>query len=185
MSVPPDEPARLEREISLHQQHLAATVDELAARVAPKALAQQGVESAKTKAKELVLDGDGALRVERLAAVGGAGVAVVGLFTGLAGKRRQLRKKIEKFVGLKQQLPVVDGIAHRHGHLQLPRFNAGGTNRLVNLKKLGRGFTVDLRVARRAQSSACTVHFPVHISEGSRIRRERNSVDAERATPYT
>lgn len=88
MSVPPDEPARLEREISLHQQHLAATVDELAARVAPKALAQQGVESAKSKAKELVLDSDGALRVERLAAVGGAVVAVVGLFTGLAVKRR-------------------------------------------------------------------------------------------------
>lgn len=88
MSVPPEEPARLEREISLHQQHLAATVDELAARVAPKALAQQGVTSVQNKAKELVLDSDGALRVERLAAVGGAVVAVVGLFTGLAVRRR-------------------------------------------------------------------------------------------------
>ncbi len=88
MSVPPDEPARLEREISLHQQHLAATVDELAGRVAPKALAQQGAAAVQGKAKELVLDGDGALRVERIAAVGGAVVAVVGLFVGLAVKRR-------------------------------------------------------------------------------------------------
>ena len=44
MSTDPSDRAALEREIRARQQHLANTVDELAARVTPKALAQRGAD---------------------------------------------------------------------------------------------------------------------------------------------
>ena len=87
MSTPTD-PDDLTREIGQRQEHLARTVDELAARVAPKELARRGVADAQAKAREAVLDEHGDLRTERVAAVGGAVAAVVGLFGALAWRRR-------------------------------------------------------------------------------------------------
>ena len=88
MSTPTD-PDDLTREIGQRQEHLARTVDELAARVAPKELARRGVADAQAKAREAVLDERGDLRTERVAAVGGALAAVVGLFGALAWRRRR------------------------------------------------------------------------------------------------
>ncbi len=79
MSENPPDRASLEREIRARQDSLAATVDELAGRVAPKALAQSGVDSAKEAGASLVLDDDGALRLGRIGAVVGGIVGLVGL----------------------------------------------------------------------------------------------------------
>jgi anti-sigma-K factor RskA len=89
MTSTPDDPELIEHQIDRTQQHLASTVDELAARVAPKALARQGVETAQAKAREAVLAPDGSLRTERVAAVGGAVVAVLGSVIALAVRRKR------------------------------------------------------------------------------------------------
>ena len=81
----PTDPAKLQREIDRRQEHLAATVDELSARVAPKEIARRTAADVQVKARAAVLDQDGALRVERVAA---AGAAVLGLL-GLALWRRR------------------------------------------------------------------------------------------------
>lgn len=79
MSDNPPDRATLEREIRARQDSLAATVDELAGRVAPKALAQSGLDSAKQAGMKLVLDEDGALRLGRIGAVAGGILGLVGL----------------------------------------------------------------------------------------------------------
>jgi hypothetical protein len=86
MSSTPTDPASIEREIKQRQASLASTVDELAGRVAPKALAQRTAASAQEKVKAAVLDEDGALRVERIAAVGAAAVGLIG--AAIWGKKR-------------------------------------------------------------------------------------------------
>ncbi|SDQ07291.1 DUF3618 domain-containing protein [Quadrisphaera sp. DSM 44207] len=82
----PTDPARLQREIDARQDHLARTVDELTARVAPKELARRTAADAQARARELVLDEDGALRVERVAA---AGAVVLGLLGASIWRRRR------------------------------------------------------------------------------------------------
>jgi hypothetical protein len=93
MTSTPDDPVGLERQITQHQQHLASTVDELASRVAPKALARAGAQSAQAKARDVVLDENGSPRVERLAVVGGALVTFVGGLIALSVRRRRKRRR--------------------------------------------------------------------------------------------
>jgi hypothetical protein len=78
MSADPNDRASIEREIRQRQEHLASTVDELTERVAPKAVAQRTAASAQAKAKTVVLDEDGAVRVGRVGAAGGVLVALLG-----------------------------------------------------------------------------------------------------------
>lgn len=92
MTSTPDTPSGIEREIDQTQAHLASTVDELAARVAPKAIAQRGVASAQAKAREAVLDERGGLRTERVAAIGGSLVAVLTTMVTLSVRKRRRRR---------------------------------------------------------------------------------------------
>jgi hypothetical protein len=73
----PDDPDALERIIAARRQHLAETVDELAVRAHPKALARRTTEDAKQRAVGLVSDDSGNLRYERVAAVAAAAVLLV------------------------------------------------------------------------------------------------------------
>ena len=79
MSSNPPDRASLEREIRQRQDSLASTVDELAGRVAPKALAKRAGTGAKETGLSLVLDEDGALRLGRIGAALGGVLALVGL----------------------------------------------------------------------------------------------------------
>lgn len=72
----PDDPAALEAIIDARRRHLANTVDELVVRAHPKEIARRTTADASARAKALVLDGSGALRYERVAAVAAAVVAV-------------------------------------------------------------------------------------------------------------
>ena len=54
MSSDPSDRAALEREIRSRQEHLASTVDELAGRVAPKALVHSATAGATSRLKRLV-----------------------------------------------------------------------------------------------------------------------------------
>jgi hypothetical protein len=54
MSSDPSDRAALEREIRSRQEHLASTVDELAGRVAPKALVHSATAGAKSRLARLV-----------------------------------------------------------------------------------------------------------------------------------
>jgi hypothetical protein len=75
----PSDPAAIERVIKEHQRGLAVTVDELTTRLSPKEVARRAKESARQKAQNVVTDEDGILRVERVAAIGAATVALLGL----------------------------------------------------------------------------------------------------------
>lgn len=75
----PQDPDTIVREITARQEHLAATVDELANRVKPKEVARRAAASAQQRAKEATTAEDGSLRVERIGAVAAAVVAVIGL----------------------------------------------------------------------------------------------------------
>ena len=96
MTSTPDTPSGIEREIGQTQAHLASTVDELAARVAPKALAQRGVATAQAKAREAVLDEHGSLRTERVAAAGGSLVALLTTLVALSVRKRRRRRKASR-----------------------------------------------------------------------------------------
>ena len=93
MSATPTDPDDLAREIGQRQEHLARTVDELASRVAPKELARRSVADAQAKARDALLDEKGDLRTERVAAVGGAVAAVVGLFGALSWRSRRSARR--------------------------------------------------------------------------------------------
>ena len=68
-------PAEIEAEIEAARQRLAGTVDAIAERVRPANVARRWVEAAKAQ----VIDSDGHLRVTRVAVLGGAVAAGVGL----------------------------------------------------------------------------------------------------------
>lgn len=89
MSSNPPDRASLEREIRQRQDSLASTVDELAGRVAPKALAKRTAAEATEKGKSLVLDEDGALRLGRIGAAFGGVLALIGLSLLRRGKDDQ------------------------------------------------------------------------------------------------
>lgn len=76
----------IEAEIAAARQRLAGTVDELHARTAPKEIARRQAESAKTKFTEATRTQSGELRTDRIAALGAAAVALIGL--GLLRRRR-------------------------------------------------------------------------------------------------
>jgi len=76
----PQSAAQLEAEIADRRAHLAKTVDELVARAKPRAIAQRSVAGAKQRFAAATRTETGALRTERLAAMGVALVAVIALF---------------------------------------------------------------------------------------------------------
>jgi len=84
--VPAGSAAALEAQIQARRDHLAATIDELTSRAAPKALARQGVAGVQAKIRTFTHTPEGQLRVERLAA---AGAAVVALGTAMIWLRRR------------------------------------------------------------------------------------------------
>ena len=81
----------LQADVVAHRQRLAGTVDELAARVTPQALLKQNTDLAKAKFAEFTTTPDGNLRVERIAAVTAAVVALVAL--RVWGGRRRARRR--------------------------------------------------------------------------------------------
>lgn len=75
----PSDPAAIEADIEATRARLAGTVDELAVRMHPKEIARRSADDAKTKLREATTTPDGKLRVERLAAVGAAVAALLGV----------------------------------------------------------------------------------------------------------
>ena len=68
-------PAEIEADIERTRARLAGTVDAIAERVKPANVARRGAESAKAQ----VVDGEGNLRVKRVAVLAGAVAGAVGL----------------------------------------------------------------------------------------------------------
>ena len=75
----PSDPAELERLVEARRAHLAATLDELALRARPKALARSSAVAVRGRLRRSVTAPDGTLRVERVGAV----VASVGVVLAL------------------------------------------------------------------------------------------------------
>jgi anti-sigma-K factor RskA len=75
----PSDPGALEKLIDARREHLAATVDELARRARPKEIARRAGDDALTRLRSATYTTDGRLRVERVAAVGAAVVALLAL----------------------------------------------------------------------------------------------------------
>ena len=73
------DPAAIEAEIDATRARLAATVDELAVRIHPKTLAQRGKDDAIAKVRAATTTPEGQPRIERLAAIGAAAVALLAL----------------------------------------------------------------------------------------------------------
>jgi hypothetical protein len=74
-SRPDRSPAEIEAEIERTRQRLAGTVDAIADRVKPANVAHRAIEAAQAQ----VVDEEGHLRVERVAALGVAVAGVVGV----------------------------------------------------------------------------------------------------------
>lgn len=90
----PDRPgsvAGLEEAIQVRRDHLAATIDELAARAQPKEIARRGVVDVQRRLRTLTHGPDGELRTERLAAVAGAVSVLAGALVVLRRRRRRGR----------------------------------------------------------------------------------------------
>lgn len=69
----------LEAQIAASRQSLAATIDELTRKAAPKALVKRQVEEIRTTFYEATHTPQGDVRVERVAALATAGVLLVAL----------------------------------------------------------------------------------------------------------
>jgi hypothetical protein len=82
----PGSPAALEAQIQARRDHLAATIDELSARAAPKEIARRSLAGVQARIRTATHTPDGQLRTERLAA---AGAAVIALGTVLIWVRRR------------------------------------------------------------------------------------------------
>jgi hypothetical protein len=83
----PSSPAALEQAIQDRRDHLAATIDELGSRAKPKEIARRGAAGVVAKARTLTHGPDGKLRTERLGAVAGAAVVLVGVLVLLRRRR--------------------------------------------------------------------------------------------------
>lgn len=84
-------PEQIEADITATRARLAATVDELVDRTHPRNVARRQVEHARSQ----VFDERGQLRTQKLAAVGGAVVALLGVLLTirrLARRRRAGRR---------------------------------------------------------------------------------------------
>jgi superfamily I DNA and RNA helicase len=86
-SASSSDPAAIESDIVATRDHLKNTVDELAHRLTPKEIARRSVADAKDELREATTNSDGSLRVERIAAVAGAVLAVVALLAMLRHRR--------------------------------------------------------------------------------------------------
>ena len=84
-------PAQIEAEIEATRTRLAGTVDELAIRVQPKEIARRSAADAKAKLQEATHTEDGALRTERVAAVGGAAL-LLAVVIGLRARARSRKR---------------------------------------------------------------------------------------------
>lgn len=73
----PTDPAEIQQAIEVRQARLASTVDELTTRLSPKDIVARGRATLQERARAAVLTPDGAPRMERIAAVGVAVLAVV------------------------------------------------------------------------------------------------------------
>jgi Protein of unknown function (DUF3618) len=79
-------PEQIEADIAATRARLASTVDDLVERARPKNVAKRQVEQARAQ----VFDESGRLRTEKVVAVGGSAVAVIGvllLIRRLVGRR--------------------------------------------------------------------------------------------------
>ncbi|MEO5747014.1 MAG: DUF3618 domain-containing protein [Ornithinibacter sp.] len=79
--------ARLEQDIQATRARLEGTVNELAYRAKPQVIAQRQAQGLKLKLDSATHTDDGELRIERIAAVVAAAVAVV-VAVGLLRRRR-------------------------------------------------------------------------------------------------
>jgi hypothetical protein len=68
-------PAQIETDIEATRLRLASTVDAIAERVSPANVAHRAVDRLKAQ----VVDDQGSLRKDRVAIIGGVGLAVIGL----------------------------------------------------------------------------------------------------------
>lgn len=84
--VPPTA-AEIEAEIAVTRARLATTVDELVTRAQPKEIARRQGENARLAFIDATHTQDGTLRIERIAGVVGAVVAVI-VAIGLLRRRR-------------------------------------------------------------------------------------------------
>jgi MYXO-CTERM domain-containing protein len=82
------ETARIEKDIEAARSRLEETVNELAYRAQPKVIAERQVRSLKLRLDAATHTPEGDLRVERVAAVVGAAVALV-VVAGLIRRRRR------------------------------------------------------------------------------------------------
>jgi anti-sigma-K factor RskA len=89
----PDDPAEIEALIARHRSDLASTIDELVVRAHPKEIARRSAADLQGRARAFATTEDGGLRVERLAAVAAAIVAVIGLLVGAKVRDRRRRRR--------------------------------------------------------------------------------------------
>lgn len=75
----PPSPGALEADIEAARLRLAGTVDAIAARVTPQAIVRREVEALKARVVAATTTPEGDLRVERIAAIAVAVVALIGL----------------------------------------------------------------------------------------------------------
>lgn len=68
-------PAEIERELEQARRRLATNLEQLTDRLSPKAIAARSADKAKLQ----VVDSSGAPRTNRIAALGAAAVAMIGL----------------------------------------------------------------------------------------------------------
>jgi hypothetical protein len=87
--VLPSDPQALEAMIAERRASLAATVDQLVVRAHPKEIARRSAEDAKGRVQAFAQTPEGDLRIERLAAVGAAAVAVLTLILWLRRRRNR------------------------------------------------------------------------------------------------
>jgi hypothetical protein len=75
----PSDPAAIEALIAERRAALATTLDELVVRAHPRQIARRSAADLRDRLHAFAYTDGGQLRVERLGAVGAAGVALVGL----------------------------------------------------------------------------------------------------------
>jgi|SRR5690349_4941608 adenylate kinase len=75
----PSDPAQIEALIARRREELASTIDQLVVRTHPKEIARRSAADARTRARDFAYTSDGQLRIERVAAVAAAGLALLTL----------------------------------------------------------------------------------------------------------
>ncbi|NAZ74201.1 DUF3618 domain-containing protein [Kineococcus sp. T13] len=83
------DPRVLEREVELRRTQLAGTIDELTNRLAPAAIKERSIATARAKVLDFATDGRGSVRVGRVAAVAGVAVGVVVVAVVRAVRKRR------------------------------------------------------------------------------------------------